>query len=203
MPPASHTPVLDLQTLGPAARADPPAPPQPDRHDHSLAAERHVLHRRSRKHEHPVECGADPHVALLVVADLQTASRLPQKRRRRVAAMRANREKYLHDPESSPQQAVPRNRDAPVTPNSTGEPHNRRGRLILWATRFPALRPSGWQFHAVRGPSSRESGPAAPSTVRRAVLPGRRTQPAGTAFERRNYPPATTTTSRQPERRRA
>ena len=78
MPPALHAPILDLQPHRPAARTDPPPAPQPNRHDHSFAAERHVLHRRPRQAEHPVECGADPHVVLLVVADLQTASSLLQ-----------------------------------------------------------------------------------------------------------------------------
>jgi hypothetical protein len=34
------------------------------RHDHSLAAERHVRHPGSREPEHPVECSADTHIIL-------------------------------------------------------------------------------------------------------------------------------------------
>jgi len=94
--PMSHPPVFDLQSLGAAPLADPPAATQPDLDDHSLAAGADVLHRRSQQAEHPLEWGADPRVDLRPVADLRTASRLPQKRRRRVASpAHANPEREL------------------------------------------------------------------------------------------------------------
>ena len=85
MAPALGPVILDLQAARAAARAERLLAAQRDGHDHRLRAELHVPDPRAREPEHPVECGGDPHVALLFVADLQTASRLPQKRRLRVA----------------------------------------------------------------------------------------------------------------------
>ena len=82
MSPALDAVILDLQPTRPAARADRPLAAQTNRHDHRLRTELHVPDPRTPKPEHPVECGRDPHVALLVVADRRTASRLPPKRRR-------------------------------------------------------------------------------------------------------------------------
>jgi hypothetical protein len=79
MSPALDAVILDLQPARPAARADRPLAAQTDHHDHRLRTELHVPDPCTRKPEHPVECGGDPHVALLAVADRRTASRLPQK----------------------------------------------------------------------------------------------------------------------------
>jgi hypothetical protein len=79
MPPALDAMILDRQPARPAARADRLLAAQRDPHDHRLRTELHVPDPGAREPEHPIECGGDPHVALLVVADLQTASRLPQK----------------------------------------------------------------------------------------------------------------------------
>ena len=65
MPPTLRPVLLDRQPARPAARADRPLAPQGDGHDHCLTAERDVLHGRSRKSQHPIECGGDSHVALL------------------------------------------------------------------------------------------------------------------------------------------
>jgi hypothetical protein len=65
--PALDTTVVDREPPDlTAARADAPAAPEPDRHDHALGGERDADHRRSRQTEHPVECGSDAHVALLM-----------------------------------------------------------------------------------------------------------------------------------------
>jgi hypothetical protein len=56
MPPALDAPVLDRQAACSAARARPRTPAQTDRHDHPLAAERHILDPDSLEPEHPVEC---------------------------------------------------------------------------------------------------------------------------------------------------
>ena len=85
MPPRLRAVLLDLQATRAATRAHGLLGAQHDGHDHPLAAELHIPDPCTRKPEHPVECGRDPHAVLLVVADRRTASTLPQKRRRRVA----------------------------------------------------------------------------------------------------------------------
>jgi hypothetical protein len=66
MPPALDAAVVDRQSADlAAARAHAPTSPQPDRDDHALARERDTDHRSARQAKHPVECGADAHVALL------------------------------------------------------------------------------------------------------------------------------------------
>ena len=69
-PPALLTMLLDLKAARAAARADRFLGAQDDGHDHRLLTERHVPDPSTRKPKHPVECRGDPHVALLVVADL-------------------------------------------------------------------------------------------------------------------------------------
>jgi hypothetical protein len=72
--------LLDLQAARPATRADRLLGLQHDGHDHRPLSELHVSDPCSRKPEHPVECGGDPHVApaRLSLTFAQT-SRLPQK----------------------------------------------------------------------------------------------------------------------------
>jgi len=65
VPPALDAMVLDLQAASPAARTDRLFATQRDGHDHRLLAELHIAYPGTRKPEHPVECGGDPHVALL------------------------------------------------------------------------------------------------------------------------------------------
>jgi hypothetical protein len=70
--PALDAAVVDRKPPDLAAlRADAPAAARPDRHDHPLGGERDPGHGRSRQLEHPVECGAGAHVALLMAADLR------------------------------------------------------------------------------------------------------------------------------------
>ena len=65
MPPALAPVLLDVQAARAAARAGRLPRLQSDGHDHSLGAERHIPDPCALKREHPVECGSDPHVALL------------------------------------------------------------------------------------------------------------------------------------------
>ena len=67
MAPALDAPVVDLQLPAglPAAGADAPPAPQPDRHDHPLGAEADVDDGRAGQAEQPLECGGDAHVVLL------------------------------------------------------------------------------------------------------------------------------------------
>ena len=65
MPPALGSMLLDLQPARPTARAHRLPGLQRDGHDHALGAERHVPHPCTRQRQHLVECGDDPHVALL------------------------------------------------------------------------------------------------------------------------------------------
>ena len=101
MPPALGAVLLDQQAACAAARARRPLPGvQPDRHNHAIGAERHVLDRCSRKAEHPLECGSDPHV---VLPRRPLNFRHPaacRRGRRRVAAFCANSEDqlYAHEP---------------------------------------------------------------------------------------------------------
>ena len=64
-PPALLTMLLDLQPARATARADRLLRAQHDGHDHRLLPERHIPDPCTRKPEHPVQCGGDPHVALL------------------------------------------------------------------------------------------------------------------------------------------
>ena len=130
MPPALGPVILDLQPARAAARAERLLAAQRDRHDHRLRAELHVADPRARKPEHPVISGGDPHVALLCVADLRTASRLPQKRRRRVARDVRNLQ------------------DAQPSCNATGVAKPRAARQARAAPDQPASRPNP---HACRG----------------------------------------------------
>jgi hypothetical protein len=67
MPPALEPAIVDLQPTGlPAARADAPAPPELDRHDHTVSGEADIDDGRSGQAEQPLECSADAHVALLL-----------------------------------------------------------------------------------------------------------------------------------------
>src|SRR5439155_5470859 len=65
VPPALDAAIVDREPSDlPALRADAPLPAQPDRHDHPLGRERDPCYGRPRQAKHPVECGADAHVAL-------------------------------------------------------------------------------------------------------------------------------------------
>jgi hypothetical protein len=58
---------MDLQVRAGLAAfgAHAPAAPQPDRHDHALTTEPDVRHAGAGQAQQALECGADPHVALL------------------------------------------------------------------------------------------------------------------------------------------
>ena len=64
-PPALVAMLLDLQPARATARADRLPRAQHDGHDHRLLPERHIPDPCTRKPKHPVQCGRDPHVALL------------------------------------------------------------------------------------------------------------------------------------------
>ncbi len=65
IPPRLRALLLELQAARAAARADRLVGSQHNGHDHRPLAELHVPDPCTRKPEHPVECGADSHVALL------------------------------------------------------------------------------------------------------------------------------------------
>src|SRR5487761_662020 len=134
MPPTLGPVLLDRQPTRPAARADRSLAPQPDGHDHSLAAERDVLHRRSRKPQHPIECGGDSHVALL---RRPLNFEHPAACRRRAAAgrsVRAQPARATTPRRNQAQRAHPRKRDPRLTPRWTGEPQIGALRSRRWSS---------------------------------------------------------------------
>jgi hypothetical protein len=128
MPPALRAMLLDVQAARSAARAHWSLAPQPDGHDHSLAAERDVLHRRSGKPEHPVECGGDSHVALL---RRPLNFRHPAACRRRAAAGRLVRAQSARRTYTTKKPTLSRRFRGSATPDSP--PDGQESRL------FPAL----------------------------------------------------------------
>ena len=136
MPPALDSMLLDRQPARTAARADRRAGPQRDRHDHPLAAERHVPDRRSRKREHPVECRGDSHVAVsFVAAELRTSSSLPQNGGGGSPHSCATRETRLHDREPAGSAG-----DSAKTPGSTSPPDRQESPKVQRATELTTPR---------------------------------------------------------------
>ncbi len=132
-PPALLAVLLDLQATRPAARADRLLGAQHDGHDHRLLTERHIPDPCTRKPEHPVECGGDPHVALL---RRQLNFRHPAACRRRAAAGRPARARLARPTRRSRPQSVAdpratRQAAAPISPAPRRNPHGYRpfGRL--------------------------------------------------------------------------
>ena len=100
-----------------AAPAHPPAAPEPNGHDHPLAAERNVGDRRAGQAEHPVECGLDAQ-AVLLRGPLSFITRQP-------ATRTAARPAHSAQPPKNPQARKPcsaTGRRGSLTPNSTGDP---------------------------------------------------------------------------------
>src|SRR3954452_23845245 len=119
MPPALDATVVDLQRAGLTAhRADAPAAPQPDRHDHAQRSEADVDHRCPGQGEQPVQCRGDAHVALLVRPLSFEQPAACDAGRRRVTAVCATSEELL-EPRTPCSRGY---RYARLTHNSTGDP---------------------------------------------------------------------------------
>src|SRR3954451_23654559 len=119
MPPALDATVVDLQRAGLTAhRADAPAAPQPDRHDHAQRSEADVDHRCPGQGEQPVQCRGDAHVALLVRPLSFEQPAACDAGRRRVTAVSATSEELL-EPRTPCSRGY---RYARLTHNSTGDP---------------------------------------------------------------------------------
>src|SRR5215216_1540385 len=121
VPPALDPAVMDLQRPGlPAAAADAPATPQPNRHEHAVVGKRDVRHAGAGQAQQALECGADPHVALLgepLAVEQPAACRQGGGGS---LAFRASSEELLSG--ESPAQAVNAAPDSP--PSRTETPHS-------------------------------------------------------------------------------
>src|SRR4051794_8117906 len=122
--PTLDAPIVDLKLAAglPALRANPPAPPQTNGHDHPLGAEADIDHGRPGQTKQPVECAGDAHVALLCepLTFKQRAASL--RGRRRVDRHPRNLRELLDSPPTAQPRPGPRRSGRYFPPRSTGDP---------------------------------------------------------------------------------